>query len=393
MLHRLIWILLLGLLAVPALAQSAPLVGPLLALNRPDQRSVLLYDLGSETWREWSLGPRDHYVWGFTEGGCRVLLTLAEGSRPARLLSVGLDGRDARELIVYDELPAADWGVWEPQVTPDGERIAFTWIRNQPTRGGGTRRDTHIAWVDAAGGAPTLYSVTGREYTPQWSPDGAWLAYVSYDERPAGETLFATAVPTAEPPPGVTPPPPVLLNEADLWVVSRDGETKYRLTSFATGSVSMPRWSGDSELVSFVYSPSGGNDTFWMIANQERAIATQLSFTWNLILDMTWLPDSTAILGVARDFRGVAQNVLWRIPLVGSADDNATRYLETLDLPNADYPRFSLDGRWLALRSAYDLALVDLSDSTLRLLGARALGNTPPIWSPAAFAGEADCAE
>ena len=392
--------LLCGLFALITTAVSAqqaeqrpsqpPLIGPLLALNSVAQDHILIYDMASDAWRELRLGTGDHHVWDFSPDGCRLLLTLRQGTGLARLYSVALDGSDLRPMIQFDELPESDWGVYEPSWSPDGTRIAFTMMRDQMQRGE-IRRETHIGWVGPEGGVPQFYSVSGREFSPQWSPDGAWLAYVSYDERAAGADVFSTAIPTSEPLAGQTPPAPVLLNEADLWVVSADGETKYRLTSFSVGSVAHPRWSPDGELIAFVWSPSNGNDTFWMIARQEGAIATQLNNQWALILDLTWLPDSTAILGAARDFRGSADNRLWQIPLLGNADETATRYAEGFDLSSADYPRFSPDGRYLALRSAYDLALLDQQSGTMRLLDARARGNTPAIWSPAAFNGEASC--
>lgn len=376
----------------PATAQDTlPMAGPLLAANTVEQDAILLYDLGSDRFRELRLDDRRaHHVWDFSPDGCRVLLTLAEGTLPARLISVRLDGSDPRELVRFDELAAPEWGVWEPDWSPDGDdeagRIAFTMLR-----GRGETLTTHIAWVPGTGGTPEFYSVTGREFTPQWSPDGRWLAYVSYDERAAGANVFATAVPTPEPPPGQTPPPPVLLNEADLWVVSADGETKTRLTSFPTGNVSMPRWSPDGDLVGFVYSPSPNNDTLWMIANQAESIPTQLSFQWHLVLDLTWLPDSTAMIGALRDFRQQVANRLWQIPLVGSADELSLEVLSDLNLVYADYPRYSPDGRWLAVRSAYALALVDLEARTVQNLPERFVGNTPTVWSPAGFSGEAAC--
>jgi Tol biopolymer transport system component len=117
-----------------------------------------------------------------------------------------------------------------------------------------------------------------------------------------------------------------------------------------------------------------------------------LNFQWQMTLDLTWLSDSTAMLASLRDFRGVAQNRLWRIPLVGNADSNdANIYLDDPTFTYTDYPRFSLDGKYLAFRSEYALIVTDLNAGTWQRLDADTPGNTPPVWSPEGFAGEAAC--
>lgn len=365
-----------------------PLVGPFVAVNTSNQDQILIYDTSTGATRSLNFGDGWHMVWGFTDKGCRVVYTLSDGLAPARLYSAKLDGSDARELVQYDELAPENWGVWEPQPSPDGSKIAFTMIRSELNPDGTSDRTYHIAWIDAAGGEPQFYSVTGDEHEAEWSPDGAWLAYIGYTLRVPGADVSSTAVPTPE---GTPYNPDAMLREADIWVVSADGETKYRLTEFPTGSVRAPRWSPDGELVGFIYAPSPNNDQFWMIGNAANAIPTELSYRWSLILDITWLPDSTAMLASARDFQDVADNVLWRVPLVGNADTDAVRYPGDPNLTFADYPRFSPDGNLLALRSEYAIILVDMSAGTWTLLDSLGIGNTPPVWSPADFPGEANC--
>ncbi|MBZ0291610.1 MAG: hypothetical protein K8L99_03495 [Anaerolineae bacterium] len=374
------------ILGLPLSAQAQErLVGPVVAVENAEQDRIILYDMGSQARRELTFGSVWHRIWGFSPDGCRVLLALGDDPDTNRLYSARLDGSDLRELVSYSDLPPEDWSAWNPQWSPDGTRIAFTLITDTAIK-----REYHIAWIDAAGGVPQLYSASGDEHEPVWSPDGRWLAYIAYEERVAGADISSTAAPTAVPPPGQSAPQLPLLREADLWVVSADGATKYRLTAFDTGSVRAPRWSPDGELIGFVYSPSAANDQFWMIANQVEAIPTQLSYQWSLILDTTWLPDSSAMLASVRDFHDMRENLLWHIPLIGVADDDATPYEPRLDY--ADYPRFSADGRWLALRSAYNLAVIDTSDRSTRLVDEDVYGNTPPVWTPAEFRGEASCA-
>ena len=350
----LIFTLVLRVGAAPGFPSANPLAAPLLALDVAASDHLTLYDVTNDAYRDLTFGRTLHRVWGFTPDGCRLIITL--GNNPARLYSARLDGGDLRELVQYT---GTSWSVWDAHMQPNGDRIAFTLI---DTDGTGEQRH-RLAVVSVNGGEPAFLSVTGDEHTPRWSADGQWIVYVSYETSPEGS------------------------READLWMVSADGVNKYRMTNFNAGSVSMPRPSPDGDLIGFVYSPSPNNDQFWMIGAQPDALPTQLSYNAVLALDLTWLPDSSAMVVAARDMQGIAENRLWRIPLVGNADSDAAQIPVDAALNYLDYPRFDLG--WLAFRSEYGLELLNMNDGAWRTLDNAA--NTPPVWSPAGFAGEATC--
>ena len=364
--RRLLLIVLSGwlLMGAPVLGQPGepPLTGPLVAFDTAAQDKIVLVEAQTGWVRTLSFGPLDHRVWGFTPDGCRLLLTLSDGTAPARLFTARLDGGDLREAAAL----ATEEGAWDPAFAPDGRQIVFT--LNRPEAGfeatGG--RSHRVALADAATGAVTAVSVSGDEHTPRWSPDGQWIAYTSYEIDEAGARA------------------------ADLWLAAADGSRRVQLTNFPAGNVTMPRWSPDGDLIGFIYSAEPNRDTVWMIGAAEGALPTQLSFAPALALDLTWLPGGAAMLATLRDFRGEAANRLWQIPLVGTADYDAVLYPPAVPLAYPDYPRFSGVGDQLALRTAYALTLLRLPGGNGGPLDGFE-GNTPPVWSPAGFTSEAAC--
>lgn len=370
-------------------AQSSPPLSDLIIATVPATHDrIIIRDVNTGEARTLTIPIIGQlHLWDFSPDGCRILFTVDSTSvGMPKLYSARLDGSDVRDMVQFSEQGANDWGVWEPTWSANG-RIAFTMYRIlQGQRG--LEKQSHIAWIDGAGGTPDFYSRTGREFTPTWSPDGGWLAYVSYDPRVPGADPFSTAVPT---PQGQVGEPLPTIDEADLWVVSTDGVTKYQLTRFEVGSMRSPRWSPDSQIISFIYSGRSFQDTFWMVANSPGAMLTRLSEKANLTLDHVWFPDGSAMLASVRNLRDIQQNYLWVIPLIGNADDSATIYLNEPVFSYTDFPRFSADGRYLAFRNEYQLVIYDISQGTWTVYDEDALGNTPPIWSPSGYRGENSC--
>lgn len=121
-------------------------------------------------------------------------------------------------------------GVSDPQISPDGRRVAFV------VATASEERDEYLSnvWtVDVDGGEPRRFT-TGptRDHAPRWSPDGRWLAFVS-DRGPK--------------------------TTAQLYVMPADGGEATRLTDLPSGVWSSAgiAWSPDSTRIAFVSRVGG----------------------------------------------------------------------------------------------------------------------------------------
>jgi len=106
--------------------------------------------------------------------------------------------------------------------------------------------DGRIPEISASAGVQLIAS-TMREDTPQFSPDGEWIAFSS--ER-AGST--------------------------DIWVGRRDGSGLRRLT-FLEGFAGTPRWSPDGEWIAFDLRPPSSQPDIWLVrvaGGETRKLAT-----------------------------------------------------------------------------------------------------------------------
>jgi dipeptidyl aminopeptidase/acylaminoacyl peptidase len=117
--------------------------------------------------------------------------------------------------------------VGDPQLHPDGRRIAFVVTTLSEAR------DEYLStiWiVDVEGGDPRPFTRGPRlDTAPRWSPDGRWLAFVSEREK---------------------------RSQGQLHVMPADGGEALRLTDLKPG-VTSPTWSPDGRWLAFVSRVGG----------------------------------------------------------------------------------------------------------------------------------------
>jgi dipeptidyl aminopeptidase/acylaminoacyl peptidase len=239
--------------------------------------------------------------------------------------------------------------VTDPQLSPDGRRIAFVVTSLSE------ERDEYLAniWiVDAAGGVPRRFTAgPRRDIEPRWSPDGTRLAFLS--ERAPKDKL-------------------------QLYVMPSDGGEPTRLTTLENGAGSLA-WSPDGSRLAFVSAVGGQREPdseeekrksrparviasvkyrfngegfiydrrpHVFVVSTDGSTPTQITDGDFIDADPTWAPDGNSIVFASarhaeRDDDDASD--LWRVPAKGGAPQRLTATTGPVMLP-----AFSPDGRSIA---------------------------------------------
>jgi dipeptidyl aminopeptidase/acylaminoacyl peptidase len=239
--------------------------------------------------------------------------------------------------------------VSDPQLSPDGRRIAFVVTSLSE------ERDEYLSniWVvDGVGGTPRRFTAgPGRDTEPRWSPDGTRLAFLS--ERAPAE-------------------------KRQVYAMVADGGEPVKLTTLKHGTSSVA-WSPDGSRLAFV-SPVGGSpepeSEEEKRKSQPARVITSLKYRFNgegfiydrrphvfvvgadggtpvqltdgdfADADPTWSPDGASIVFASarhaeRDDDDASD--LWRVAAAGG-----TPLRLTTTAGPVMFPAFSPDGRQLA---------------------------------------------
>src|ERR1044072_1538153 len=115
--------------------------------------------------------------------------------------------------------------IWigDPQVSPDGSRIAFVRVTVNDRKDG---YNTAV-WTVATATGETRQLTSGiRDSSPRWSPDGKYLCFVRVTEKDGRP------------------------EQPQLFMLSMEGGEAFQFTSLARG-VGGPQWSPDGKMISF----------------------------------------------------------------------------------------------------------------------------------------------
>lgn len=193
-----------------------------------------------------------------------------------------------------------------------------------------TKSKTYNLWVADADGENAQSALASPEpiISPSWSPNGAQLAYVSFESRK----------------------PVVYVHEVATG--------KRRLVANFKGSNSAPAWSPDGRTLAVTLSRDGGSQLYLMDANGGEP--RRLGQSGSIDTEPTFTADGKTIYFVS-DRGGSPQ--IYRMPSSGGNAERVT-FSGTYNIS----PSLSPDGRWLAyisrVNGAFKLHVMDLSAGT-----------------------------
>jgi serine/threonine protein kinase len=146
-----------------------------------------------------------------------------------------------------------------PSLSPDGNQVVFSW--------NGRNRDNSSLYVQTIGGAGNPLQLTtgaANDYSPDWSPDGRWIAFLRTKNQPP---MFASWAP---------------IGRSELRLVSPLGSPDRLLSEIVVReqSVIAPRlaWCPDSTCLLVTDSPGEGKPDALFLISLETGQKRQLTY-------------------------------------------------------------------------------------------------------------------
>ena len=194
----------------------------------------------------------------------------------------------------------------DPEVSPDGSRIAFASARSGSL-------DVYVMNIDGSD-TRRLTTTRGNQSQPTWSPDGSRIAFQSDAD---GDHIYVMGADgkgarrvTNDPAPEIEPAwspdgrwiaysrrlPGTEIRE--LWLVHPDGSGRHRLTGRAQAAYG-PAWSPDGRTIAFASKQETGRFEIYAIGADGEGLR-RVTFSNEDAFEPAWSPDGKT-LAFSRD--------------------------------------------------------------------------------------------
>ncbi len=222
-------------------------------------------------------------------------------------------------------------------------RIAYVAVEGKPPA-----QRYQLVVADADGANPHVVLESHQPVmSPAWSPDGNWLAYVSFENRHS--SIYVQQVRTGE----------------------------RRLVSARVGTNGAPSWSPDGRKLALTLGGSNGNLDVYVLDLASQQL-TRVTDDPAIDTEPVWAPDGRSLYFTS-DRGGGPQ--IYEIGLEPGARPKRVTFEGTYNAR----PRISPDGTQLAMvtldNGNYDIAVQDLASGTVRILSHGRL-DTSPSFAP-----------